>query len=229
MIPKLQIKPALLAATALIGLGAVRPASADLIGSLHSTGAGASYGSIDAHWTVNGGPAYVGTQAASFWLPGNATSDWIGPVNAPPFSGSDNPATVPAGSYSFATSFSLTGALLTLGGQFAADNGVTDILINGKSTGISLGVVGSPSYGSFNGFAPLNLGGFAGLFTLGSNTLTFLANNDLAGGYNPTGLRVELLGTQASAAAVAEPMSMSLLGTGLLGLGLLRRRRTTVG
>jgi hypothetical protein len=87
----------------------------------------------------------------------------------------------------------------------AVDNTVTDILINGVSTGFTAS--------SFSTFTPFTI---SSGFVQGVNTLDFVWTN--ASG--PSGLRVEVAGTVAP-----ETTSVVLL-TGLAALWFARRFRT---
>jgi len=69
---------------------------------------------------------------------------------------------------------------VSLTGQWAADNGVSNILLNGLSTGYS--------GGDFNRWTSFTI---SSGFSAGLNTLDFIVNN----GGGSTGLRVEVTGT----------------------------------
>ncbi len=195
------------------------PAGAAPITSLFNTGVDASGIALangtagDPHYTMttalSGTTAAlaVHTSAGGFpvgpWIGDDAASAWIGPNNDTQLDG-------PVGSYDYKTTFDLTGlnaASASITGLWAADDEGLDILINGAST--------SQTAGGFASFTPFAI--TAG-FNPGVNTIDFLVNND--GG--PTGLRVEMTGT---AAAVPEPISLAVLGVGLLGIGLIRHRK----
>ncbi|MEX2213465.1 MAG: PEP-CTERM sorting domain-containing protein [Phycisphaeraceae bacterium] len=138
------------------------------------------------------------------WVANSATSRWITP--------NTNDGNGPVGSYTYRTTFDLIDVDLStvvIQGLWASDNGGTDILINGLSTGSTNG-----GFGSLTAFT-INSG-----FVLGLNTLDFVLNND--GPPGPTGLRVEGLSGFANI-AVPEPATGMLLV--LAGGALLRRRR----
>jgi hypothetical protein len=158
----------------------------------------------------------VRTSAGGFpvppWLGDNSTSAWIGPNN-------DTADDGPVGSYTYRTTFDLTGlnpATANLSGQWSTDNNGLNILINGIPTGFFTG------FTSFSdGFSAFTI---SSGFVSGINTLDFVVNN----GGGPTGLRVEVSGT---AAAVPEPTSLALFG--MIGFGAVavygwRRRKQAV-
>jgi len=114
------------------------------------------------------------------WIANNALSSWIGAVA----SGS---AGVPVGGYNFRTTFDLSGmnpATAAVALRFAADNRLSQVLLNGVDQGLS--------YIGFNAFSALfNL---SSGFIAGINTLDFYTVNDPSGS-NPAGFRVEAAGT----------------------------------
>ena len=214
-----MVKAALLSATALVGL-ATGPMSATAAPiTLFNTGVTNS-GAVQAntaaelHYTLVSAPGGVvplrdATSANGFpippWLGDNSLSAWVGPT-ATDLSG-------PVGPYDYRVTFSLAGLIpstASITGQWSSDNAGTDILINGVSTGNTAA--------GFSAFYAFNI---ASGFVSGLNTLDFLVRND--GG--PTGLRVEMTGTaNAVVASVPEPATLALVGTGLLGLALGRRK-----
>jgi hypothetical protein len=145
-------------------------------------------------------PPYIGD---------DALSAWIGPNNNGQLDG-------PGGTYIYQTTFDLTGlnpatASLTVG--WSTDNNGLNVLLNGSSTGQT-----TASNQFMLGFSTpfiINSGFVAGL-----NTLDFMVYNESG----PTALRTEITGTADPAGVVPEPMSLVLLGSGFVALGMLRRR-----
>jgi hypothetical protein len=211
-----------LAGAVFLGMMAAAPAQAAVVG-LTNTGAIVS-GDIDQAWTITGGssvpaisypaPAYVNGPNPS-WIPNSATSSWITPYN--PYNENIDPAL--NGTYHFQTTFTVTGS--TLGafftGQFAADNVISKILLNGQT------IYTGPGSGSqFTGWTAF---GANNSFQLGANTLEFDVVNYAQNGGNPAGLNVQFL-----TAAVPEPSTWAMMILGFLGVGFVsyRRRRSGV-
>lgn len=176
-----------------------------------------SAGGVDLHYRWVDGASERDAHAtnldvfpAPFWF-ANGISSWISPRSTYDGFLSDAP-----GFTAFRTSFDLTGlipstALISL--RVAADNDLRDVLINGKSTGIS-----HSGFSVFSDVFAINSG-----FQEGVNTLDFLLTNSDGEVGNPLGLRVEIAG--ATANAVPEPSSWGLLAMGLTGLALAFRRK----
>jgi hypothetical protein len=107
-------------------------------------------------------------------------SRWIAPA-------ADQGVGSAEGDYTYRFSFDLTGfdpSTAVIRGNWATDNGGTDILVNGNSTGNA----NTAQFASFTAFVITNG------FVEGVNTLDFVINN-AAPSPNPTGLRVEITGT----------------------------------
>jgi len=210
-------------------LGIVFSFSANAAVGLYNTGVDNNNvvlapGSVDSHYTVGAGANTFSTNDAEdypgYWLAPDLSSSWITPLkgagntasaSAPPASG------VPPVIYTYQTTFDLTGidySLLSINGKVTADNGITDILINGISTGFAYGGPNDPTY---NAFIPFTI---TRGFHSGINTLTF----DVVNGGGPTGLRTDFSGTTFTA-AVPEPETyiMMLAGLGLMGFNASRR------
>ncbi|MGC8792171.1 MAG: PEP-CTERM sorting domain-containing protein [Bryobacteraceae bacterium] len=202
---------------------AVAPAAAALITipGVYSTGisgegtidpyywlAASPYGPLPAYVVVSDGfpiPPWVANDSSSRWLSrtSNAQADAVG-------------------YYTFRTTFDLTGfrpetAVIT--GQWSSDNSA-EIWLNGVFTGIALNF-GQPfrnlySFTLTSGFQP------------GVNTLDFIVNNWNCPGCNatnPVGLRVNIVSALAEPVeAVPEPVTLALVGAGLIALGLVRRK-----
>ena len=168
----------------------------------------------ETHYMIVSAPAgsafgiRVATSANGFpippWLGDNSLSAWIGP-------NSDSALNGPVGQYDYQTTFDLTGfdaSTAALSGRWSVDNAGIDILINGVSTG--------QTAGGFDAFSTFSI---STGFIAGINTIDFLVQN--AGG--PTGLRVEgALTADATVSDVPEPMSLAILGVGLVGAGMVR-------
>ena len=123
------------------------------------------------------------------------------------------------GSFVATTTFDLTGfqaSSLTLFLDMAADNTVVAAL-NG-TTILSCNTGGAACFSAFTSNHSIAAGGLA---VAGLNTLTFTVTNQ--DNPSPTALRVQVQGN-ANVAAIPEPATWGLLGAGLLGFGLLRRR-----
>ncbi len=179
---------------------------------------------LDTRWTVAfnagvAGDATVVTAPNPSWgvLPG---SSWIS-NNAIATSGGAS-----VGFYTFATSFTVPATAVTANVSFdyLFDNLVTVSLNNTAIPGAAFNT---------NGFnlpaksLSINLGGANGLL-LGSNTLTFTVEQLAANDPNPVGLNVKITSaTWDTQAAIPEPVSMSVFA-GLLGLGLVAKRRRLV-
>ena len=171
--------------------GSVAPGDTGSIPTLFSTGiatngVAALVGVGDPHYVLTASaystpppPDIAATVEAnhSAWLANDATSMWLGPT-------SQGANSVAAGNYNYRTTFDLTGfdlgsVQITL--QMAADNGISDVLLNGASRGFS--------YAGFNAWSStftINSG-----FTTGTNTLDFLTYNSGTTA-NPGGFRAKL-------------------------------------
>ncbi len=159
------------------------------------------------------------------WLGDNSTSTWIRPDN--PFPGQGSFDNDPDGTYVYETKFSMSGlrastALIT--GRWSTDNPGLSIKLNGVSI-----VPASNTYPfGFSVWTPFTISAASNLFLSGVNTLQFTVTNLVQATQNPTGLRVEMIGTAdllpQGGPTVPLPASLALLLTGFPGLGLLVSR-----
>jgi len=219
----MNVKTLLLAAAAFAVAGSANAAS---IVGLYNTGYDAQGSEIalgttaaDGNWILGSastGTGYTGSPTAYAsavngqfpigpWIADNTTSRWITPTAN--VGDSFDPSV--AGAYDYTLTFDLTasqaaGASFT--GQFAADNAVSSITLNGQSLGVSGG-----GFSSWTAFAATS-----GDFVAGQNTLVFDVDNFAQNGGNPTGLNVEFTN---SVAGVPEPAAWSMMLVGFAGLG----------
>ncbi len=190
------------------------------------TGTKLGAGTTDSHYTLTANPAaggtstaYVDTKAYSGWTANTSTSQWINPLAT---DGGNNAQTVVNGTYDYVTTFSLAGynpTTANITGSLAADDTVTDILINGFSTHATNNA--AYTYGSFHNFT---IGSpYSADFLAGTNTITFVVQNTANG---PSGLQVQIAGTASTPTPEPAALLPLLGGTlGLLGLGLKARRQ----
>jgi hypothetical protein len=153
---------------------------------LTTGGALGTKGTTDPNWSLITNPqnssstaAIIMTTLKSGWLANTSTAQWIGPLA----SGSSN---AHVGIYVYRLTFSLTGFDPTsalVKGSFAADNHVTQILINGQTVSTT---------GLSNEFNYLTSFIISTGFHTGSNTLDFYVNNTST---SPTGLIVQVTGS----------------------------------
>ena len=141
------------------------------------------------------------------WMPNNygtPGSQWIGPAGPN--------ANGPVAPYVYRTTFNIpANAILStasITGDWATDDGGTDIRINGTPTGQT-----SPFNNSFTAFS-VNSG-----FVFGTNTLDFHLTNN---GGGPTGLRIDHIA--GSYQVVPEPTTVALSCVGFIIGGCLCRR-----
>lgn len=171
------------------------------IPSLYSSGAQGS--SVDPNWkiiSINNVPpaantAFVTTPNPA-WLANSTKSKWISPSAAEVW------ATDAPGNYTYRTVFDLTGfdpSSAQIGISLAADNSVTDVILNGTSLQITAG--------SFTAFTSATINR---AFVPGVNILDVILNNLGASG-NPSGLRVEFSSSSAATPVTAEWLSTRLL------------------
>jgi hypothetical protein len=148
------------------------------------------------------------TQPAGPW----ASGTWMAPQSDQSWPMDANSGNLP-GIYDYTTTFNIAAGLnpstATLSGTWATDNSGV-LYLNGNQVGTS------------TGYNPTNFNITSG-FKSGTNTLTFAVYNSPYGpdpGINPTGLLVNF----NRASVVPEPTTFLLLGLGIAGVALYRRK-----
>jgi hypothetical protein len=174
---------------------------------VNSNGTVAAGGSVDQHFTSGQtgslNTVFAESLPAGGWVAPDSLSAWVGPDTQ---SGMVN-----NGLYTvdYSVTFNLTGFApnsVSLTGQISADD-YAYIYLNGVNTGILAA--------NFSVWTPFTLNSG---FVNGINTIDFKVTN----GGGPGGLRVEF--ASATATATPEPASVALIGLGVSGLALLRRK-----
>jgi hypothetical protein len=215
------------------------PAKADVITSLFNTGLNASGGllaggAVDPHWTLTTNPDGSGSRSfvtvtdgfpiPSAWIPNQANAKWIEPT-------SGTADTHAAGTYTYQTSFSLTGfdpTSASIQFQVAADNRVSGVFLNGHNVGFTYSgpTHSGDAYAAFSDSFTISNPAF---FKDGLNQLQFQVVNDQVdaanGCYdvqNPTGMMAVICG---KACPVPEPTTYAMIGAAVGLFGLRRRRQ----
>ncbi len=143
-----------------------------------STGALLAQGLADPHYTVISGPQ-TGTQYVPVpnpvWSARTSTSQWISPS-------ATQSASLPAGTYQYRTTFTVTGppSGLTITVNCSADDTISDVRLNGTSVATNIG--------AYNTWLNFTIG--TG-FVTGTNTLDFYLSNV---GSSSSGLQLQLTG-----------------------------------
>ena len=196
----------------------VGTASADQIvvantGETAPGGPALAVGILDPNYSLISAPPTVPLTAITTfpnpaWTANTPTADWISP-------GASGGTSWPVGTYDYQTTFSLAGldpSTAQLSGEWTSDNNGC-LFLNGANTN------SCTSFANFGSFIPFSI---TSGFNAGANTLDFVIYN----GGGPTGVIAEVSGSASPISSVVpEPSSLMLMGSGLLGLGGLLRRK----
>jgi hypothetical protein len=159
-----------------------------------------------------------------YYLTPDAPAKWIGPI-------ADGTQSAPAGNYVYEVKFTVpVGETASIVGQYASDNPLTEIDLNGHAVlgPLNISDPNTPPYldpqdqSSYRNFHPFSI---SNGFVSGVNTLDFTVYNaPLDGGMNPTALLVE---ATANLTPTPEPSTFALAILGAFGAIAysLRRRR----
>ena len=181
-----------------------------------ATGAILSGGAADQHYTLpitqEGTPgmnAVVASPLSSGWAPNGSSSAWIAPS-----ADQGGSSTSPTGTYRYRTTFNVSdpggGGKLT--GNLGGDDNITDVFINGVSTGYSRA-------NAFASFAPISL---TGNLVAGVNTLDFVVANTGTGasstGFHAQDLAINILpGLTIDSSTVQYISGASVVNSGTFG------------
>ncbi len=192
-----------------------------------STGALLAGGATDSHYLYCQGASCTPTTGSvvvspvpSPWLANSGTSQWVS------FQQDYTTMYAPSDvSYVYRTTFDLTGYVLSsviITGGWAVDDLGTLSLNGGSALNTIAYDAGGSSYDALHSFTLNQANGLVA----GVNTLTFaLTNYHATFQGNATGLRVQFSSFAGTESGIPEPGTLALLGSGLLALGLIRRRR----
>lgn len=146
--------------------------------TLYNTGqqqTGAAPCNTDSRWTVDGSPAKITTPAGG-WLAGGASYKWIAHVCD---AATHVEAALTTREFSLQVEIPryVDLSTLSIGGQLAADDALSNILVNGGSTGIFQGFDPGNPDANYTEWFDFTLTAAHG-FVHGSNTITFRVDND---------------------------------------------------
>jgi hypothetical protein len=225
----MKIRIVLVAGLALVGAAVHADAA-----SLNNTGLNPTLGGVDPYWTLAGTTSSAPTGVHTYdsisngtfpqppYIANSTTSGWATPLPAAspyPYDGAGGPGAT----YTFQTTFyTNTAALDSFTGQYAADNEVVLIKLNGATLYSNTPNVNATEYSYWTGFGAAPGVGFVN----GLNTLQITVYNApyTADYGNPIGLDVQFL-TQNIGVPEPAAWALMLAGVGFAGAALRRARR----